>query len=341
VTAERRAPEFATAYWTVAAGTGELRRELLAPPVAGEVLVRTLFSGVSRGTEMLVHRHSVPAEIADAMRAPHQEGDLPGPVKYGYLAVGVVEAAGPDALPELVGQRVFCLHPHQDWFVVPATDVVPLPEGLPSERAVLAGTVETAVNALWDGGPRIGDRVAVVGAGMVGLSTALLLDAHPLQRLQVVESDPRRRDAVAALGLEAVPPEEAATDCDLVFHASATSAGLATALALLGNEGEVIELSWHGIPPVEVPLGGAFHARRLTIRSSQVGTVSPARSARRTYAGRLAVALAALADERFGALLTPAVPLADLPLVVAEIASGERSVLCQLVSYPPTESLEE
>lgn len=319
----------ARAYWTVGPGHGEIREEPLPRPSPDEALVRMLCSGVSRGTEVLVHRHDVPEEIRELMRAPFQQGDLPGPVKYGYLAVGVVEE-GP---PELIGRRVFCLHPHQDRFVVPASAVHPLPDDLPAERAVLAGTVETAVNALWDAGPRIGDRVAVIGGGMVGLCVALLLTRHPLGRLEVVDTDPRRRKRIAALGLTAVAPDHAAGNCDLTFHTSATGPGLALALELLGTEGEVIELSWYGRAEPTVPLGSAFHARRLAIRGSQVGRVSPARAARHDFGMRMAVALDALRDPRFDRLLSPAVAFTELPRVIAELAAGRRDALCQLVTY--------
>lgn len=326
----------ATAYWTVAKGVGALRDATLPEPAADEVLVRTLATGVSRGTELLVHRHEVPPEIADAMRAPHQVGDLPGPVKYGYLAVGVVER-GPATL---VGRRVFCLHPHQTRFVVPAADVVVVPDRIPTPRAVLAGTVETAVNALWDAAPRLGDRVAVVGAGMVGLSIALLLRRFPLARLEVVDVDARRRDHVLGLGLEAVAPGDAAGECDLVLHASANEAGLATALELLGIEGEVIELSWYGARRPSVPLGQAFHSRRLAIRASQVGRVSPSRSARRSFSDRLAIALDALDDPAFDGLLSPAEPFERLPDVIAELDRGERDALCQVITYPDADREE-
>ncbi len=323
-------PATACAYWTTGPGHGELRAEPCPRPGPGDVLVRALASGVSRGTELLVHRHEIPAEIAADMRAPYQVGDLPGPVKYGYLSVGVVEA-GPD---DLLGRRVFSLYPHQDWYVVPAAAVAPVPDAVPTPRAVLAGTVETAVNALWDAAPRIGDRVTVVGAGMVGLCVALLLRRHPLGRLQVVEPDPERRALVRRLGLDGVAVSDAAGDCDLVVHASATPDGLATALGLLGTEGEVIELSWYGTRTPEVPLGGAFHSRRLAIRASQVGRISPARAARRSHADRLAIALDALTDPAFDALLAPPRPFEDLPVVIADLASGRRDVLCQVLTYP-------
>lgn len=293
------------------------------------MLVRTIASGISRGTELLVHRHGVPAAVRDRMRCPFQSGDLPGPVKYGYLNVGRVEA-GP---PHLLAKRVFCLYPHQDRYVVPASAVTVIPEDVPSERAVLAGTVETAVNALWDGAPRIGDRVAVVGAGMVGLALAILLRRFPLGRLQLIDIDPEKADVARRLGVEPAGPDEAAGDCDLVYHASATQAGLATALRLLGDEGEVIELSWYGDAEPQVPLGADFHVRRLTIRASQVGRVSPARAARRGPSDRLAIALDQLRDPAFDALLAPAVRFDQLPQVMDDLDAGRGTSLCQVISY--------
>ncbi|MBD8063720.1 dehydrogenase [Oceanitalea stevensii] len=318
------------AYWTVGPEEGQLRQTSLDAPGPGEVLVRTLASAISRGTETLVHRHAVPEAVRPLMRAPFQEGDLPGPVKYGYLSVGVVDA-GPE---ELVGRRVFCLYPHQTRYVVPATAVVPVPDDVPTERALLAGAVETAVNALWDAAPRLGDRVAVVGMGMIGASVAALLGGFPLGRLQVVDVDPRRGELAARLGLELVTPEEAAGDCDVVLHCSASEAGLATALRLAGEEAEVVELSWYGTDAPRVPLGEAFHARRLTVRASQVGAVSAARRARRTTADRLGVALDALRDPRFDALLTGASAFAELPGTMADIASGRLPALCHVIRYP-------
>jgi NADPH:quinone reductase-like Zn-dependent oxidoreductase len=319
----------ATAYWTLAPGRGELREEALREPGPGEALVRARHSGISRGTELLVHSGGAPAEIADRMRAPFQEGDLPGPVKYGYQSVGVVEQ-GPD---DLVGRDVFCLFPHQDRYVVPAEALSPLPTGVPPRRATLAGTVETAVNALWDAAPRIGDRVAVVGAGMVGCAVAALLRRFPLQRLQLVDVDASREPVAAALGVELVAPAAAAEGCDVVVHASASPAGLRRSLELLGDEGEVVELSWYGSREVPVPLGSVFHPRRLTIRGSQVGEVAAARRARRTRADRMSLALDLLRDDAFDALLSGSSPFAELPQTMRRLAAGELQAVCHVVDY--------
>ncbi len=318
-----------TAYWTTWPGNGELRAEAERDPGPGEAIVRTLRSGVSRGTELLVHRGEVPAEVAATMRAPFQVGDLPGPVKYGYLSVGVVEA-GPT---ELVGRRVFCLHPHQDRYVVPVTALVPVPDDVPSDRAVLAGTVETAVNALWDAAPRLGDRVAVIGAGMVGGAVAALLRTFPLGRLELVDVNPARAALADALGVTWRRPDDAAGECDLVIHCSASEAGLARGLELLGAEGELVEMSWYGTRAPRVPLGAAFHARRLRIRASQVGAVAAARRARRTPADRLALALGLLADPAFDAFLTGRAPFSRLPATMAALAD-DPTALCQVVTYP-------
>ena len=245
--------------------------------------MRTLRSGVSRGTEGLVFRGGVPQSQYDVMRAPFQEGDFPGPVKYGYLNVGVVDR-GPD---ELRGRTVFCLFPHQTAYVVPADAVAVVPDEVPPERAVLAGTVETAVNALWDAGPLVGDRITVVGAGMVGCCVARLVGGVPGTQVTLVDVDDTRAHIAASLGVDFALPEDALGGQDLVFHASATSAGLQLSLALLAADGMVVDLSWYGDQPVQLSLGGAFHSGRLGIRASQVGDVAVARRGRRTTAERL------------------------------------------------------
>ncbi|WP_433454050.1 zinc-dependent alcohol dehydrogenase [Streptomyces sp. CA-142005] len=322
----------ARAFWLRSPGHGELRDITLAEPAEDEVVVRALYSGVSRGTETLVFRGGVPESQHAVMRAPFQEGDFPGPVKYGYLSVGQVEE-GP---AELVGRTVFCLYPHQSRYVVRVNAVTVVPERVPAERAVLAGTVETAVNALWDAAPLIGDRIAVVGGGMVGCSVAALLARFPGVRLQLVDADPARAKTAEALGVNFATPDSALGDCDLVVHASATEAGLTRALQLLAPEGTVVELSWYGDRRVALPLGEAFHSRRLTVRSSQVGTVSPAARAGRGYAERMALALDLLADPALDALITGESAFEQLPDVMPQLASGEIPALCHRIRYAET-----
>jgi NADPH:quinone reductase-like Zn-dependent oxidoreductase len=320
----------ARAFWVVEPGRGEIRPAVVPMPRAGEVLVRALHSGVSRGTETIVFRGAVPEDQHAVMRAPHQEGDFPAPVKYGYLGVGVVEE-GPS---ELVGRTVFCLHPHQTAYVVPVESVVVVPDAVPARRAVLAGTVETAVNALWDAAPRVGDRVAVVGAGMVGCCVARLLAGVPGCRVTLVDVDPTRADVAARLGVAFARPDDVAGsrgDLDLVVHTSATGAGLQLSLDLLAPEATVLDLSWYGDARVELSLGGSFHSSRLRIRASQAA----ARRSRYTYAQRLALAVDLLRDSAFEALLTGDSPFEELPEVMPRLADGSLPAICHTITYRP------
>jgi threonine dehydrogenase-like Zn-dependent dehydrogenase len=319
----------AHAFWLREPGIGEIRPVALPEPGPGDVLVRTLWSGVSRGTETLVFRGGVPPSQYETMRAPFQEGDFPGPLKYGYLNVGIVER-GPEHLRD---RTVFCLYPHQTAYVVPAGAVTVVPDGVPPARAVLAGTVETAINALWDAAPRLGDRVAVIGAGMVGCCVARLLRRFPALRVTLVDVDPGRADVAAALDVEFALPGDVTGERDLVVHTSATSEGLQRSLELLSPEGTVIDLSWYGDREVHLQLGGEFHSRRLAIRSSQVGTVSPARSATRTTADRMTLALELLRDPAFDALITGHSPFRELPEVIARLSTRDLAALCHTIDY--------
>ena len=319
----------ARAFWLRAPGYGEIRPVTLPEPGRNDVLVRTIRSGVSRGSETLVFRGGVPPGQYAAMRAPFQEGNFPGPVKYGYLNVGVVEQGPPD----LNGRTVFCLYPHQTAYVVPGRAVTVVPEGVPPERAVLAGIVETAINALWDAPPLVGDRVAVVGAGTVGCTVARLLSRFPAVQVTLVDVVADRADVASALGVDFAAPDDAAGDRDLVVHTSATSAGLQLSLDLLGPEGTVLDLSWYGDTDVRLSLGGAFHSRRLGLRASQVSTISPARSGSRTAADRLALALDLLGDPAFDVLVTGESDFGELPDVMARLATGSLPALCHTITY--------
>ncbi len=329
------APE--QAFWVVGPGTGELRPEALAEPVSGEVRVRTQFSAISRGTESLVFHGRVPASQHQAMRAPFQAGEFPGPVKYGYISVGTVEAGGEgDAL---LGQRVFCLYPHQSAYVVPADAVVPIPDTVPAERAVLAANMETAINAVWDAHPGPGDRIAVIGAGVVGLLVAWLLRAIPGTEVTLIDPNPQREAVAARLGLSLCTPDAAQANPDFqgldgVVHASGNPAGLEQALALAGVEARVVEMSWYGDQPVPAPLGEAFHSRRLTLRSSQVGRIPPERAARWDYRRRLALALSLLTDPALDALISGEDAFADLPTAMQRVSGPEAErTLCHRIRY--------
>ncbi len=321
------------ALWYVARNRAELRSEILSAPAAGEVRVRALFGAISRGTERLVHAGRVPESEFERMRAPFMAGDFPFPVKYGYATVGLVEAGS----EHLQGRNVFALHPHQARFNVPADAVFPLPAGVTPQRAVLAANIETALNAVWDGAPGPADHIAIVGGGLLGLLVAYLCARLPGAEVTVVDIDPRRGPLAEILGARFTDAASTPTECDLVFHASSTSAGLATALRLAGEEAAVVELSWYGEGEVAAPLGEAFHSRRLRLVSSQVGKVAPSHRPRWTHGRRLAAALALLADPALDCLLAPAIAFEDLPARLPAIFSAESGVVCQLICYPGAE----
>jgi threonine dehydrogenase-like Zn-dependent dehydrogenase len=319
------APETARALWLTGPGAAELRPTALG---VGDVVVRTRFSGISRGTEALVAAGRVPPAEHASMRCPLQEGDFPFPVKYGYAAVGEV-IAGPD---DLLGRTVFALHPHQERFAIPAAMAVPLPAELPPERAVLAANMETALTVVWDAGVGPGDRVAVVGAGVVGALAAHIAAGIPGAEVTLLDVNPARAPLAEGLGCRFAAPDEAPDECDVVIHASASAAGLATAIACAGREARVVEASWHGAGEVAVPLGGAFHSRRLALVSSQVGRVPPARAPRWSNRRRLETALGLLAAPALEALVSGETDFADLPGAYGGILA-DPATLCHRVRY--------
>lgn len=319
----------ASALWYCGPKRVELREEVLPPPGAGELRVKTLYSAISRGTESLVFGGRIPASEFQRMRAPFMAGDFPFPVKYGYAAVGQIEN-GSDALRE---KAVFALYPHQSAFNIPAEAVVPLPEDVPPLRAVLAANMETALNAAWDAAPGPADRIAVVGAGVVGSLVAYLCGRIPGTDVTLVDINAGRAELAGQLGVGFAEPARAKTDCDLVVHASGSPDGLRTALELAGDEATVLEMSWYGDAAVTAMLGGAFHSRRLRLISSQVGQVAPSHRPRWTYRRRLAAAIALLADPRLDALLAPAIAFGELPKRLPNILDAGSGILCQPITY--------
>jgi NADPH:quinone reductase-like Zn-dependent oxidoreductase len=321
--------ELARALWYVGPGQAEIREERLPPLADGRVRVRALHSAISRGTEALIAGGRVPESEFERMRAPFMGGSFPFPVKYGYAMVGEI-AAGP---PALLGRKIFALYPHQTQFDLPAEAVVPLPDGIPLSRAVLAANMETALNAVWDASPGPSGRIAVVGAGVVGALVGLLCARIEGADVTLIDTDPARAELAKALGLRFAAPAYAPTDCHFVFHSSASAEGLATALNIAGDEATIVELSWYGAGAVAVPLGGAFHSRRLKLVSSQVGKVAPSRRAAFNHRQRLEAAIELLADPRLDALLAPPVAFGDLPARLPDILKPRSGVLCQLVNY--------
>jgi 2-desacetyl-2-hydroxyethyl bacteriochlorophyllide A dehydrogenase len=336
----------ATAFWIEKPGVGALHREPLQQPDDGDVLVRTLYTGISRGTEASVFTGHVPPSERERMRAPFQEGDFApsdtetanyGPVKYGYLNVGVVEQ-GPESLR---GQTVFTLFPHQSAFVVPADAVTVIPDGVPARRAVLAGAVETAINVLWDAAPLVGDRVSVVGAGMIGCCVARLLRGIQGVDVALLDVNPARKAVADQLGVRFVDIADAPHDRDIVINTSGSVAGLQLALETVVTDGEVIEASWYGDRPARIMLGADFHSRRLSIRSSQVGAVAARRRGQRTPRQRLELAIQFLSDPAFDALLTADSSWRELPEVMSSLADGSRTDLCHTIHWFEQDSAEQ
>ena len=319
----------AQALWYVAPGQAEIREETLTPPRPGEVRVRALFGALSRGTEALVLAGRVPESEFERMRAPFMGGRFPFPVKYGYATVGQVE----DGPAGHVGRTIFALHPHQHRFNIPESAVVTLPEAVPPRRAVLAANMETALNAVWDSAAGPADRIAIVGAGAVGALVAFLCSRLVGVEATLVDINEKRAELARKLGVRFATPDTAKDDCDVVFHASGSEAGLRTALSLAGDEATVLELSWYGDTPVTIPLGGAFHSRRLRLISSQVGKVAVSHRSRWTHGRRLAAAIGLLADPCLDALLAPEVGFSDLPRRLPDILDARNGIICQLISY--------
>lgn len=319
----------AQAFWITRPGQGEILAQNIAAPQPGEMRIRTLYSAISRGTETLVYSGNVPKSEYMRMRAPFQEGEFSCPVKYGYINVGIVE----DGPPQLTGRRVFTLYPHQTHFNISTDAALPLPQDVPPERAVLAANLETALNALWDCELERGARVSIVGAGALGCLCAWLARHEYDAEVELIDTQSARAAVAEQLGVAFALPEQACGGASVVVHTSATEQGLQTSLSLAEFEGLIVELSWYGDKQPRVPLGGAFHSQRLTIKSSQVGHIAPAMRGQLSLRDRLNSALQRLSDPQLDCLIDTESNFADLPLVLADLASGKRKSICHRICY--------
>jgi 2-desacetyl-2-hydroxyethyl bacteriochlorophyllide A dehydrogenase len=319
----------ARAFWIVEPGRGEIRDETLAAVGDADVVVHAMFSGISRGTEALVFRGRVPVSEYERMRAPFQSGDFPAPIKYGYASVGRVEQ-GP---AELAGRTVFVLFPHQSRYVVPARAVYVLPRGVPPSRAVLAANLETAVNGLWDARPHIGDRIAVIGAGAVGCLVAWLAARIGGCEVQLIDVNPQRVAVAAKLGVSFAVPEDAIENADVVVHASGSAAGLDLAWRLAAFETHVVEMSWYGADAVSIALGHAFHSKRLSLISSQVGTVATSQRTRWNHRRRMEFALSMLTEAALDTLITGESDFETLPETLAQLSEAPGDTICHRIRY--------
>lgn len=310
------------ALWCIGANQAELREGTL-----GEgILVETLFSGISRGTERLVFEGRVPASEHQRMKAPAQEGDFPFPVKFGYCAVGQV------AEGNLAGKNVFALHPHQSSFRLPEESLHLLPDGLPAERAILAANMETALNVIWDSAAGPGDRIVVIGSGVLGCLVGFLASQLPGAEVTLVDINPARKELAAKLGCSFASPTDAPSECDVVIHTSGTEPGVSLAMEIAGQEATIIEASWFGEGSVSVPLGAAFHSRRLRFISSQVGNISAARAPRWSFQRRMAMALSLLIDPRLDSLISGETAFQNLATSYESILTNP-DTLCHRIRY--------
>ncbi|MEM9671559.1 MAG: zinc-binding alcohol dehydrogenase [Bacteroidota bacterium] len=316
-----------TALWHLSERESSIRSQSLPPLKTDECLIESLFSLVSSGTETLVANGQVPAELQDSMQVPYMEGSFGFPLKYGYSLVGkVIEGS-----ENLVDRYVHLLHPHQQHCVVKETDVTVIPEGIPPQRAVLASNLETALNAVWDSHLSAGDRVLVVGMGLIGSLVALLASQFPATQIRVAETDPTRQSLAREQGFSLYDPSD--TPFDVAFHSSGSSTGLQTAIDAVGYEGQVIELSWYGTRSAEVKLGGSFHQQRKQIISSQVSQLPAHRQARWDYRRRKQTVLDLLQDDGWDDFLTATVDFTDVPALFDQLRLGDRSQLSWTLRY--------
>lgn len=306
--------------------TGPNSSELRSADLGEGVLVKTLFSGISRGTERLVFEGLVPQSEWERMRAPNQEGEFSFPVKFGYCAVGEVLEG------ELEGQKVFALYPHQDSFRLVLGQLHPLPENLPAKRAVLAANMETALNVLWDSGAGAGDRIAIIGSGVLGALVGYLAAQLPGTEVTLIDLNPARAQLAKNLGCRFALPADARNDCDVVIHTSASESGLALALEIAGQEATVLEASWFGSASVNLSLGAAFHSRRLRIIGSQVGSVPASRTPRWSHKRRMNKALELLCDPVLDVLISGESNFAVLPTDYGRVLADPET-LCHAIRY--------
>jgi threonine dehydrogenase-like Zn-dependent dehydrogenase len=319
----------ARAFWLTGKGRGALKREALPDPGGEEwCVVRAMFSAVSPGTERLVADGKVPVALRKEMRCPYMGGNFPFPVKYGYSLVGEV-VQGP---VELRGRKVHVLHPHQDVCVVRSEDVRPLPDDLPPARATLASNMETAVTAAWDSGVALGERVLVVGFGIVGSLIARIFGLGPAVDLEIAEKRPDRRRLAESMGFRATG-RPSAESFDVAFDTSGTPAGLQTAIDSVGVEGRVVAVSWFGAEPVRLDLGGSFHSRRKRIIGSQVSRIPGSLRPRWDIRRRTELVFRLLERPEFDLHVGPTVPFTELPKAFETLVRRSPGGLSPLIMY--------
>jgi 2-desacetyl-2-hydroxyethyl bacteriochlorophyllide A dehydrogenase len=321
----------------------EVRDRSVGDPGPGQVRVSTTVSAVSPGTELLVYRGEAPAAMAADEELPAlSDDDLSFPLRYGYAAVGDVTAVGRDVADDWLGRTVFAFNPHESAFLAAPDDLLVVPDDCPPAQAALLPTVETAVNFAMDGRPVVGERVAVFGQGLVGLTTTALLSTYPLDSLVTVDCVAARRERSLALGADtAVAPEavpdtlspSAGTEADLTYELSGNPEALDDALSATGYDGRVVVGSWYGTKRATLDLGGRFHRSRIDVTSSQVSTIDPAYRGRWDTDRRLSVAWDRLSDLPVADLVSHRVPVEEAERAYERLDRDPETAVGTLFTY--------
>ncbi|GHC69123.1 zinc-dependent alcohol dehydrogenase [Limoniibacter endophyticus] len=318
----------ASALWLEKPGEAALRQEHLPQPADDQIVLRSRFGAISRGTEALVFKGQVPESEWQRMECLHQDGDFGFPVKYGYCLVGEIEA-GPH---DMIGKRGFCLHPHQTRALLKVETFHPIPEAVPSRRAVLAANMETALNIVWDAGIATGTRLCVFGAGVVGLLVARIAAKIPGVQVTMVDIDDAKQEIAEAFGCRFANADTLSGEFDVLVNVSASGEALQLAIDNAALEAKIVEASWYGEKTVELRLGGPFHSKRLSIISSQVGLVAASRRGQVDAKRRMQIALSLLDDPLLDLLFSGETPFDALPARYGVILA-DKSTLCHRVIY--------
>ncbi len=333
------------ALYFTAPGEVTLREMPVTSPAPDEIVAETSVSGISSGSELLVYRGEAPPGMIADETIDALDGDLSFPLRYGYAAVGDVVEVGDDISEEWLDRTVFAFAPHGTHFSETPSDVVPIPDDVSPAAATLLPSVETATNFALDGAPRIGERVVVFGAGVIGLCTTHLLSSFPLAELVVVDPIAARRELAERFGAHvAVAPEtvEATLDdwsgdgADLVYELSGEPETLDAAVAAAGYDGRVVVGSWYGTKRAALNLGDHFHRDRISVESSQVSTIAPELRGRWDTDRRLQTALTRLRELPVDELISHRIPFSDAPRAYRLLDDDAQNPLQVLLTYSST-----
>jgi len=315
--------------WHLSDSQSVIKENTAQNPSPSFLKIQSHFSLISTGTERLVACGEVPGSVHDDMKVPYMEGAFPFPIKYGYSLVGKVITEG----HSMTGKLVHAMHPHQDFCLINESDLFEIHSNIPAQRATLASNLETALTAVWDAQVNIGDRVLIVGFGLIGSLIARLLSFIPAIYFQIIEIDKERIQHAEKLGFPVSAILRKHSKFDIAFHTSATAEGLQTCIDGVGLEGKIIELSWYGKKPVKINMGGSFHSQRKQIISSQVGKLPSKYNARWDMKRRKKVVFELLENALFDQQITHFIKFVDTPTFFADLRAGKAKGLAYCIEY--------